>query len=429
MRVLLTATAGVDQRLDGLTVFSDSLARHLAEKDNTEVALLVSDIQRHPVQPQLQEIEIGGLRVFRMALPAPDSVKESLTPSGFSPLFRETLQAFQADVIHFNNLELLSAEMIAIAEELGLAAVLTLHDFFLICPAVRLVELNGSICPGPKQGQRCGSCLAATGHLAGRYKSPWRWLARRWDVKVRHVFRKAFPGRFEKLHELVNKLNAIVTPSNYVGELMKNAGMLNEYLVIPDGSEISLLPATVPEKAPVLVMLAHHSRTKGTHLLVEALQTLPDLKVRVGIHGNGAQKYLKRLKRICRQDSRIEFMGGFLPTDVEKILTECDAVVVPSIFPETYSISAHDALAAGRPSIVPSDCGAEEVVAGEKYGLCFERGSVKSLAKSLAKLLGDRALLADISNKIRKDRPLVTRNEVTDKYLALYNDVVARKTN
>lgn len=424
MRILLTATAATDQRLDGITVFTRSLAEHLTARGQHACALFVPDLHHHG-KATLDDLTIDGQRVFRAALPEPHTPDEALDLPGCTDLFRKAVAEFRTDVIHFNAIELLSAGMVEAAAEQGIPTVLTLHDFYLVCPAARLLELGGRPCPGPERGKRCGACLAATGHLTGRYRGPWRWLARRWDVKVRRRYAGAFRRRFERLKTVVGRVGAVVCPSQYLGDRIVGEGMLAACELIPNGSDIEALPAREGGGPPALGMLAHHSQAKGTELLVEALRLVPGLAVRVSVHGTGDAKYLRDVRRLARDDGRISFEGPFAPSDVPGILAGLDAVVVPSVFPETYSLVAHDAVAAGRPCIVPSDSGATESIADERHGFHFTRGSGASLAEALKKLVEDPQTPGRLRDNILADRPVITRAAAVEQHLALYGRLLA----
>ncbi len=427
MRVLLTATAAVDQRIDGITVFTHSLAEHLAGSGAADVALFVSDLERHPAKAALEESEVEGLRMYRAALPAPRTPGEALDLPGCAGIFDRVLEAHRPDVVHFGNLELLSAEMIEAADREGIPSVMTLHDFYLICPAVRMLDFGDRRpCPGPDGGRRCGGCLAATGHLTGRYRGLRRWLLRRWDVRVRRRWRAAYRERFERTRDVVRKLSAVACPSRFVGEKIAAAGMIDEYEVIPNGSEVGVLDPRPREGSRlVLGMLVHHAESKGSHLLVEAFRRVAADDVRLELWGSWDPKYRERVSRMAAGDGRIGFKGPFAQGQLPEILAGLDVLVLPSLFPETLSIAVQDALAAGRPCVVPSNTGASESVQDGRHGLHFEQGDCDSLAAAIRKLVENPRLVEALRAGVLADRPVLSRAEVAGRYASLYAAVAS----
>ena len=100
--------------------------------------------------------------------------------------------------------------------------------------------------------------------------------------------------------------------------------------------------------------------------------------------------------------------------------------MVPSIWPETYSIVIREAFASGIP-VIASRLGAlPEGIRDGENGLLFEPGSTVGLAAILRMLDGDRSRLDALRNGIRETDWITTR-ERTDALRTLLSDVVARR--
>jgi glycosyltransferase involved in cell wall biosynthesis len=103
-----------------------------------------------------------------------------------------------------------------------------------------------------------------------------------------------------------------------------------------------------------------------------------------------------------------------------------DVVVVPSIWPETYSIVIREAFACGIP-VIASRLGAlPEGIRDGENGLLFEPGSTVGLAAILQMLDGDRPRLDALGKGIRETDWITTR-ERTDQLRALLSEVVAKR--
>ena len=204
--------------------------------------------------------------------------------------------------------------------------------------------------------------------------------------------------------------------------------MLTHYELIPNGSDLEPLPPREGGGPLVIGMLAHHSEAKGTHLLIEALAAARRLPLRVRIHGTGEPGYLAAVRERASADERISFEGPFAPSNVANILAGLDLLVVPSIYPENCPLVVQDAMAAGRPCIVPSDSGATESIVDGRHGFHFARGSAGSLAEALEKLSENRHTPARLRENILSDRPVISRVDVAGRYLALYNELTAGRS-
>ena len=75
--------------------------------------------------------------------------------------------------------------------------------------------------------------------------------------------------------------------------------------------------------------------------------------VRVTLIGDYYPPYLRELRSAADRIENLELraFGRFEPVDLPTLLTDVDAVIVPSLVWETYSIVTHEAIACGVPVI------------------------------------------------------------------------------
>lgn len=74
-----------------------------------------------------------------------------------SRVFRQILAAFSIDAVHVHHISDLCFDIFADTKDLGIPLLLTLHDYYYICPTVKLLEGGSSFCGG--QGENCADCL------------------------------------------------------------------------------------------------------------------------------------------------------------------------------------------------------------------------------------------------------------------------------
>ena len=81
-----------------------------------------------------------------------------------------------------------------------------------------------------------------------------------------------------------------------------------------------------------------------------------------------------------------------------ELLSQADALVLPSVMRESHSILTREALGAGTP-VVTSDCvGPEEVVRHGVNGLIVPTGDVAALAAAIERVVTDRQLLLSLQD-------------------------------
>ena len=72
-------------------------------------------------------------------------------------VFSQIVDSFQADVVHVNHLLHLSTNIPQLSQVQGVPVVLTLHDYWLQCARITLLDNESSLCEGPEPG-KCASC-------------------------------------------------------------------------------------------------------------------------------------------------------------------------------------------------------------------------------------------------------------------------------
>jgi glycosyltransferase involved in cell wall biosynthesis len=140
-------------------------------------------------------------------------------------------------------------------------------------------------------------------------------------------------------------------------------------------------------------------RDKGVDLLVRAFRGVSHPDARLEIRGPAPDDtFARRVQRIAVLDERIE-LGEALPHDeIGAFLASLDLLVVPSRFEESFSLVAHEALAARVP-VLASDAGAlPEIVSEGLNGALFRPGSVRDLQVRLRELVEQPHRLAALSS-------------------------------
>lgn len=108
------------------------------------------------------------------------------------------LEAFAIDVVHVHHIIGLSFDIFMLAKEKNIPLVLTCHDFYYICPTVRLLSKDGKACC-KEDTKQCKKCLRDTTGLIEtvEYLTMWRMRIR----KILDTCSKVvFPSENAKAH-------------------------------------------------------------------------------------------------------------------------------------------------------------------------------------------------------------------------------------
>ena len=133
--------------LGGISVYTHSVARALSEKHEVDVFLRHADRNR----PEY-EVETGSQgRVSLTSINHNFSLKPDFQMEyrnkDVDGAFRRFLKEKRPDVVHFQFLGAgLSTGMVAVAEECGIPTVLTLHDYWFMCPRGQMMDHRWNLC-------------------------------------------------------------------------------------------------------------------------------------------------------------------------------------------------------------------------------------------------------------------------------------------
>lgn len=128
-----------------------------------------------------------------------------LTDKKIKEFWSNVLNAFKIDLIHIHHLYGTSFDICDVAHEKNIPFVFTLHDFFFICPSIKMLDINEQVCIGKESKEKCMKCLCAQMGYAPTldYISLWRKRCEkylRWAEKIivpsestKEVFIKYYP--------------------------------------------------------------------------------------------------------------------------------------------------------------------------------------------------------------------------------------------
>lgn len=416
LHVLFVLHAFPPETMAGTEIVTLSLARELGRRGH-RVTVLHRTADAAQPEGTVAEGVYDGLRVLRLArhdrsrtLAATDRDER------VDAAFRDLLRREAPDVVHFQHLLHLSANLPQVCRDEGVASVLTVHDFWFRCPKVQLIRDDGRPCAGPPPILGCAACLAGRPDRIDALAVVSRPLAR----ELRALAASSLPARAHRLPggarllhlaqvaerparmmEALLAADFVIAPSRFMKEKMVEAGVPAERLIVSDnGMETAWLETyrpRVPDGRVRFGFVGSLVSYKGLEVLARALALLGDPRAELHVHGDaeGAPEFREvaaRARAAAGSSPSVVFHGAFTPSRLGAVLGSIDVLVVPSLWYENSPLTIHEAFQARLPVLASNHGGLRELLREGKGGLLFQAGDAADLARVMRRLLDDPTL-------------------------------------
>ncbi len=295
---------------------------------------------------------------------------------------RELLVRQAVDLIHIFHPMTLSP-LAEVAVENDIPMVLTLTDFWLMCPRTNLLTNDNGQCMGPGKSVKCvrDGCLG----------EDWQEFAQ---------------TRYDNAKKLVESVDVVVGPSEFLISVFN----LNEFT----GQAIRLVRHGVDYKV-VFPSTRQYDKTsevtfgflgtihpiKGVDLLAAAWSEVEERNARLNIYGEEFDAgYLGYIKNLVKGDERVTFKGKYEYEDIKDVMEEVDVVVIPSIVFESSSLVLSLALASKKAVIAPNIGGPMESIDNGINGYTVSPGDLRGLQQIISRIAKNPSILNDVMKGI-----------------------------
>jgi len=341
----------------------------------------------------------------------------------------ELLGEEQPDVFHLIGGYLMSGSAIWAACNLGIPVVVTLTDYWFLCPRISLQRSDNTLSTLPIQPARCARCLA---EQSRRWRLPGKILPQVIDWYWQHQGEpvQRIHRRLTFLTDTLKQADVVISPSQFLRSIFVEAGIdPNRIIFLRQGHDLPSKETYYDQKTSSEVMrigyMGQIAPNKGLKVLIEAVLSLPGVPLRLDIYGNpGAHAaHTETLKKLAANDPRIRFQGVFPREEISRVLKSLDLIAVPSMWYENSPNAILEAFMHKTPVVASRLGGMAELVTDGENGWLFEAGNPDDLARILKNLAENRELLQQASGKIR---PVKGVTAEMDELVPIYQVLASR---
>lgn len=283
------------------------------------------------------------------------------------------IDATQPDLVHIHGfIHEMSTSILPALKAAGLPAIQTLHDYKIVCPNTSFVS----------HGHICEACKGGKYYNMTRYRCKRGSLSASLLATVEMYFHEAF-----RLYE--PNIDLFISPSQFLADKVIEHGVRKPIVTIPNFLHPESFQAAY-EPSDYFVHAGRLAREKGVMTLLDAARQL-DTHVKLVIAGTGDME--PEMRQFVQEHglSNVEFVGHLNTEDLNRLIQDAIATIVPSEWYENYSMIVLESLASGTPVIGSRIGGIPEQIVHGVNGLLFEMGDSADLARQMSRLIDNRS--------------------------------------
>jgi glycosyltransferase involved in cell wall biosynthesis len=282
--------------------------------------------------------------------------------------FAAFLDDVHPDVLHFHNIYgRLTTSILGEARKRGIPAVLTVHDYKLVCPSYLML----------RNGKPCTACLDGGYYRCAVYKCHKQNRAASIVYSA-----EAYRARFSDSY---GAISAFLCPSRFIADLLVKSGI--------DPARVVYQPNCVDPDAynpayegQYVLYTGRLSHEKGIETLVDAVAGT-DIPLRIA--GSGPMEDVLRNKTTQRGQTNVIFEGHCGGDKLAELYRNAAFVAVPSEWYENAPMSVLEAFAYGKPAVATAIGGLPELVVNGRTGYLVQPGDTNALRSMILLLWGD----------------------------------------
>jgi glycosyltransferase involved in cell wall biosynthesis len=354
------------------------------------------------------------------------------------------LENEQFDIIHITSNYSLGVGIMRSIKGAKIPLVLSLMDFWFLCPSVQLFRSNGGLCNGITTALECQSCMLADMKISQRLERigmPLKTQVPLWsrlsDVHslTRHRGIRGYLLNIEERKQLLKKAielpDLILSHSKTVQEIFR-LHTQRKIKLLQNGQALSWLKDYHGKTLSETLRIGYIGQIipiKGVRLLVGAFRKASFKgKAQLEIWGSLEKDrvYVHHLKKLIAADPLISLRGRFDHDNLASVFAHIDVLVVPSIWYENAPLAIQEAFAAETPVIATNLGGMGEAVSHNVNGLLFERGNTADLVRQLRRFVEDPDLCKKLTAGIK---PVKRVEEEVIELEANYYSLMQRQTS
>ena len=433
MKVLHIGSGVRPMRRGGLVAYVEDLMAEQVRRGHDVGYLFSGRYFPHVNGPRLKRRSRDGVDLFEIVdSPLHDHGRQpalEVREPRVERMVEQVIDQVSPDVVHVQELAGLPFSVLDVARRAGVPVVMTLQDYFPLCPTFKLLDSQGQVCLRPLIGADCVATVAAderdpallyhaTVHNAVRPYAGERASRRVANRLTRGVRRRppdpqtavAYQRRRDTTVERLNRVDCLIAMSARVAQIYSQLGVdpgrLRTMQLTLEHIE-HLRPRRFHPTGPITfaTLGGGESEAKGARILLDAARALdrPPESFRLLLFGHVRPDLAREAESI----PGVEVRPAFAPDQLDSILDGVDVGIMPSVWEEAYGYAGVEFLAKGIPVIGNAIGGIPDYVSDGETGWLNHSCSADGLARVMRNAIDHPEHVQELNRKLQAGRETI----------------------
>lgn len=265
----------------------------------------------------------------------------------------------------------LTSSILNVLKGCGIPAVMTVHEYKILCPVYSFVDSHGRICEKCANGGYFNCFLKKCCKNSRAFS-----LIQAMESYIRDI-----------LYSYEKNIRCFIMPSRFIMQkhLQYRKTMVGKCLLLNNFLDIERFKFA-NERGNYYIYAGRLSREKGLMTLFQSFKGFPQLRLKIAGHGP-LYKILESIKE-KENIENIELLGYLKGDDLRNAVSNAGFLVIPSEWYENNPMSLVEAMASGKPAIGADIGGIPEIIQDGINGFLFRSGDMDSLRNVIKKSAG-----------------------------------------
>ncbi len=353
---------------------------------------------------------------------------------------KKAFNQIQPDIVHIQELAGLPSSLIDITKEKNIPLIMTLHDYFSLCPTLKLFDSTENICMDKDIDKKCIICCQNAPNKNIFIKQSIAYNLKKWHLygisKNLYEFIKVFKTRNKIFHvsskegmeemdqdlvkkfqerrdiniKRLNKIDLLIAQSHKVEKIYRR--MLNrEKGIITLHSTVKHINHIQPKVISSMdfpinfaVLNGCASVAKGSKLVLRAMKLLAERGLndffKLHIFGGLSPEVEYEILRF----NNVIYHGLYNVNELNMILDEIEVGIIPSVWEEVYGYVGIEFLAKGIPIIGNKKGGIVDYTIDGFTGWINQNSDAEGLANIMTNIINNPSQISYLNKKIVNNR-------------------------